>query len=148
MKISNKKAHFNYQLFEKYEAGIALNGKEVKAFKKNSVDLSNSFVKIISGELFLVNANFGITDPDISTTRARKLLMHKKEIVSLEVELKARKLTLVPVSLYNTDRKIKLEIALGKGKREFEKRDSIKKADVKRDIARELRGPKDNDSRM
>lgn len=148
MVIFNKKASFKYQLGDSYEAGIVLTGKEVKAYRKGSVDLSQAFAKILGTEIFLINANFGILDPDISTTRSRKLLLHKKEIYALESMLKAKKLTLVPKKLYNKGRKIKLELALGKGKKEFEKRDVIKKADIKRDLERELRGSKDNNSRV
>ena len=156
MVIYNKKAKFNYNLLDRFEAGIALNGKEVKAAKKGSVDLSNSFVKIIDNEIYLVNANFGITDPDIATTRARKLLVHKRQIYSLLTETKAKKLTLVPTKLYNKpglrsgsrkSRIFKLEVALAKGKKEFDKKESKKRKDIERDVEREIRGTKDNDAR-
>ena len=139
MKIFNKKAKFNYNLLEKYEAGIALTGKEVKAFRKGAVDLSSTYGKIIDGEVYLVGANFSVdTDP----TRSRKLLLHKKEITSILTKLKAKRLTLVPTKMYNKRRLVKLELALAKPKKQFSKKESKKRADLDREAERELRSDK------
>ncbi len=142
MKVVNKKANFNYTLFpERIEAGIALKGIEAKSFRDNRIDLLNSFVKIINGEVYLVNANIpakGLQKYD--PTRARKLLLHKREIIKLITKTKQQKLQIVAVSMYNKHRKIKLELALAKPKRKFDKKESIKKHDVQRDIERELKG--------
>jgi len=140
MKKINRKSGFKYNLFEKYEAGISLTGAEVKAFRRGSVDLSQSFAKIIGGEAHLVNANFAI---DKDATRTRKLLLHKKEILSINAKIKAKKLTLVPTKIYNKGRRIKVEVALAKSKKEFEKKDLIKRRDIDRDTERELRGDKE-----
>jgi SsrA-binding protein len=148
MKILNKNAKRNYKLLEIFEAGIVLTGTETKAIKKGRVDLSRSFGKIIDGEIYLVNANIAVENESENPYRSRKLLLHKKEIVSIMTKIMAKKLTLVPTKMYTRKRLIKLELALARGKRTFEKRESIKKADIRRDIERELRGVKDKDSRI
>lgn len=144
MKIVNKKAKFNYILYERYEAGIALSGSEAKALKTTGGNLNDSYVKIIDNELYLVNANIPVKGKkDYNSTRSRKLLLHKKEILSLKTKVKAKKLTLVPTKVYNRGHLVKVEIALAKSKRKFEKKESIKKKDIEREIERELRGRKE-----
>lgn len=140
MKIVNKKAKFNYKLFDRYEAGIELLGGEVKATKLGKVDLSNSFAKVVNGEIFLINASIPIQGKkDYRPTRTRKLLLRKDEIVSIKTKIKARKLTLVPTKVYTKGRLVKLEIALAKTKRKFEKKEEIKRKDIEREIAQELK---------
>jgi len=140
MKITNKKAQFDYILFDRYEAGISLLGGEVKSLKRNSVNLSQAFAKVIGNEIYLVNANIPIEGKkDYTPTRSRKLLLHKNEIVSIITKIKAKKLTLVPVKMYNKGLKIKLELALAKSKRKFEKKEAIKKKDIERELKRELK---------
>ena len=142
MKISNKKAYFNYQISETFEAGINLFGFEVKSVRLGKADLTGSFIKIVGGEAFLLNAkifpyqNARIEDYD--ENRTRKLLLHKKEIISLKSKVEGSNLSLVPVSLYIKSGFVKVEVGLGKGKKQYEKRESIKKKDVQRDIEREL----------
>lgn len=138
MKILNKKAKFNYKLYDKFEAGVVLTGSEVKAVKGGKVDLTNSFVKIIGGEAFLINANIAVNGKD--ATKTRKLLLHKGELISIKTKIKAKKLTLIPTKLYTRRRLIKLEVALAKTKRKFEKRQAIKRKDIEREIERELKG--------
>lgn len=140
MKILNKRAKFDFRLFERFEAGISLTGGEVKAVKNGSVDLSRSYAKIIGDEAYLINANIPVADvKDHNPTRTKKLLLHKKEIFSIQSKLKAKKLTLVPTKMYTKGRILKVEIALAKTKRKFEKRQLIKKKDIEREIERELR---------
>jgi len=140
MKITNKKAQFDYILYDRYEAGISLLGGEVKSLKRNSVNLSQAFAKVIGNEIYLVNANIPIEGKkDYTPTRSRKLLLHKNEIVSIITKIKAKKLTLVPVKMYNKGLKIKLELALAKSKRKFEKKEAIKKKDIERELKRELK---------
>lgn len=140
MHIANKKVHFNYNLFETYEAGISLLGAEVKALRVRGGDLSESYVKIIDGSPYLVNANIPIEGKkDYVSTRSRKLLLNKGEIIAIQTKVKAKKLTLVPTKLYNKGPLIKLEIALAKSKREFEKKESIKRKDLEREIEEELK---------
>lgn len=144
MRIVNKKAKFNYNLLEHLEAGVVLNGAEVKAVRRGGVDLSNSFAKIISGEVYLVNANIPVEGKkDYNPTRARKLLLHKNQITSITGKVKAKRLTLVPTKLYTKGNLVKAEIALAKSKRKFEKKETIKKRDIEREIERALRGSKD-----
>lgn len=137
MKIINKKAKFNYKLDEdRYEAGIVLKGNEIKAVRNKKVDISNSHARIMDNEVWLINSVFeGAETP----TRTRKLLLNKKEIVSIDSKMKQRKLTLVPILLYTKGRLVKVKLALGKTKRKFEKRESLKKKDIKRQIERELK---------
>lgn len=138
-RIVNKKARFNYEIEDELEAGIALTGAEVKAFRRGAVDLSNSHAKQMNGEMYLVNANFAIDASLGNPTRSRKLLMHKGEITSWATKAQARRLTFVPVALYNRGRLIKVSLGLAKPKRKFDKRQDIKKKDIKREIEREFK---------
>ncbi len=136
MLAQNKKAHFNYNLLEKKEAGIVLTGEEVKTLKERGADISSAYVKIIENEAYLVNANiFTSQDP----SRTRKLLLHKKEIFSLLSKIKSKKLTLIPLKLYNKGRRVKLEFALAKPKKSFEKKENIKKQEAERQAEIELK---------
>ncbi|MBU1126998.1 MAG: SsrA-binding protein SmpB [Patescibacteria group bacterium] len=143
-KIINRKALFNYEFLEKQEAGILLTGAEVKSIKMGRINLAESFVKIRGGELWLFNAHIAAYQPaadkDYEPTRTRKLLLHKKQIDQLARRIDQKGLTIVPVSCYTANHKVKLGIALAKGKREYEKKEKIKKRDIQRDIERELRG--------
>jgi len=136
MLAQNKKAHLNYNLLEKMEAGIALTGEEVKTLKERGGNLSGAYVKIIENEAYLVNANIFVSD---NPTRTRKLLLHKKEIFSLLSKIKSKKLTLIPLKLYNKGRHIKLEFALAKPKKAFEKKESLKRQEAERQAEMELK---------
>jgi SsrA-binding protein len=143
MKVINKKAKFNYKLFETYEAGIVLKGSEAKALRTNGVDLANSYVKIISGEVYLINANIQIPGKiDYNPTRSRKLLLHKDQIISIATKIKQKRLTLVPTKIYSKGNLFKVEVALAKSKRKFEKKESIKKKDIQREIEAALKSRK------
>lgn len=140
MKFFNKRARFDFQLLEKYEAGIVLTGGEAKAVRTGHLNLTGSYAKIIGGEGYLVNANIHITGAqNYDPTRSRKLLLHKKEIESIQSQIKAKKLTLVPVSMYTTHNLVKVELVLAKSKKKFEKKESIKKKDIARELERETR---------
>jgi SsrA-binding protein len=144
MRIFNRKAKFNYKLLETFEAGISLNGGEVKAIRRGNVNLSQSYAKVIGDEIYLINANIPVEGKkDYDPTRARKLLLHKDEIISINAKIKAKKLTLVPTKVYTNRKLVKVEIALAKSKRKFEKRQAIKKKDIEREIEREVRGIKE-----
>lgn len=142
MRIFNKKARFEYELVgEGIEAGISLKGAEAKSIRENRGDISQAFVKILNGEAFLVNANIPATGLDnYDSTRIRKLLLHKREILALVTKSKQKKLQIVPIRVYNKGHLIKLYLELGKPKRKFEKKESIKKKDIQRDIEAELKG--------
>ena len=140
----NRKARFNFEIIEKYEAGIELLGGEVKSVRGGKISLEGSFVIIRGGEAFLINANIPPyqvknTPKDYDPLRNRKLLLTKKELKELADSDKNKSLTVVPISVYNKNRKIKVEIALVKGKKSFDKRETIKKRDTDREIRREYK---------
>jgi SsrA-binding protein len=141
MRVFNKRARFEYELTpEKVEAGIVLKGVEAKAFRDGRINLSQSHVRILNGEAYLINANIPVEGMQkYEPTRMRKLLLHKNEILALVTKTKQKNLQIVPTMMYNKKRRIKLELTLGKSKRKFEKKDSIKKKDIERDIERELK---------
>ena len=140
----NRKARFDYEVLEKFEAGIELVGAEVKSVRGGQISLEGSFVIVRGGEAFLINANVPPYQPanapkDYDPLRNRKLLLTKKEIGELEASGKNKSLTIVPISVYNKGRKIKVEIALAKGKKKFDKRESIKKRETDIEIRREYK---------
>lgn len=144
MKVFNKRASFDYELQEKIEAGLVLSGSEAKSIRLGRVNISQAFAKIVGQEAWLINANIPIEGKkDYDATRSRKLLLHHSQIVSLEAKMKARKLTLVPVALYTKGRLYKVELALAKPKKKFEKKASLKAQDILRNAQRELRGEKE-----
>lgn len=140
MLIINKKVHFNYRLLDRIEAGISLSGSEAKTLRTRGGDLSNSYAKIINGEAYLINFNIPIENKkDYDPLRTRKLLLHKSEIVSITTKVKSQNLTIVPIKMYNKHRLYKIELALAKAKRKFEKKESIKKKDIEREIEEEFK---------
>ena len=140
MKITNKKANFNYSLEkERIEAGVVLSGGEAKAVRTGHLDLSQSHARIVNSEIYLINANIPVQGAvKYDSTRMRKMLLHKREIISISSKLKQQKLTLVPVKMYTKGHLVKCELALGKSKRKFEKKESIKRKDIQREVEREL----------
>lgn len=137
MRINNKKAYFKYNILDKFEAGIVLSGTEVKAFRSGAVSINEAFVRVMNGQMYLINAHFKQIPGTLSSTRTRKLLLHKREIEKLENAVKAKKLTLIPLSMYTKGRLIKVEVALVKAKKNFQKREKIKKRDLDRQMERE-----------
>lgn len=140
MKIINRKARYNYSLFEKFEVGVVLTGPEVKSLKAGNASLAESFVRIIDGEAWLLNAHINpypyADNRNYNARRSRKLLLHKKELLKLQQKTKMKSLTLVPVSCYTKGRNIKLEIALARGKKKYDKREAIKRRDIERELAK------------
>lgn len=141
----NRKVHFNYEILEKFDAGIELIGEEVKSVRGGRMSLEGAFIIIRGGECFLINSNIPPyqvknTAKDYDPLRNRKLLLTKKEITELAGSEKNKALTIVPISVYNKGRKIKVNIALAKGKKLRDKRESIKKRDTDREIRREYKG--------
>lgn len=139
----NKKASFDYFLETRYEAGIELVGTEVKSIKHGKVSIKESFVRIIKNEVFILNMNvtgyeYGNIH-NIDEKRARKLLLNKKEIEKLKEKTSIKGYTIVPVSIYSKNRLVKVEIALAKGKKNYDKRESLKEKTIKREIEREHR---------
>jgi len=141
----NKKAGFQYQILDKFEAGIVLNGQEVKSIKSGRASLKSAFVVFKQSEPYLINVHIPPYQPknapkNYDPTRPRKLLLKKKEIKYLIGKSQEKGLTLIPLRLYIKKGKIKVEIAIGKGKRKVDKREEIKKRDVEREIRRVLKG--------
>lgn len=143
MKIVNRKATFNYEILERFEAGVVLTGSEVKSVKLGRADLGDSYVKIINNELYLVNTDIPkykySGDKEYDPKRSRKLLVRKDELLLLESKLKQKRLTLIPLSLYVTRGRIKVEVGLGRGKREYEKREKEKERTLDRELLYESR---------
>jgi SsrA-binding protein len=141
MKIMNKRASFDFELHEHFEAGINLTGAEVKAVKLGHADLTGSHVRIIGSEAYLINAQvfpYQYARPEgYDERRTRKLLLHKKEILSLKAKMDGQNLTVVPISMYTRHSLIKLELALGKGKKQFQKKEAKKRKDLDRELERE-----------
>ena len=141
----NRKARFDYEILEKYETGIELLGTEVKSIRGGKMSLEGAFVIVRGGEAYLINSNIPPyqaknAPKDYDPLRNRKLLLTKKELAELSGSEKNKSLTIVPISVYNKNRKIKVAIALVKGKKKFDKRETIKKRDTDREIRREYKG--------
>lgn len=142
MKITNKRAYYDYEISDTVEAGINLSGAEVKAIRLDHADLSGSYVKIIGSEAYLVNAKvfpYEYARPEnYQEDRTRKLLLHKKEIISLKSKTEGKNMGLVPISLYDRGGFIKLEVGIGRGKKKFDKKEAKRRHDLDRDLEREL----------
>lgn len=140
----NKKARFDFELLETFEAGLSLEGFEVKAVRAGRADLTGAHVIIRGNEAFLVGASIppfqkANTPKEYDPEHPRRLLLSKKEIAQLAAAESKKGLTLVAISLYNKGRLLKLSFAIAKGKKKFDKRESIKERDTKRDMERTLK---------
>ncbi len=139
--IINRKARFNFEILEKYEAGIALVGCEVKSIRAGKVSLAESYCKFDDTELYLIDCHIApyekaSTHNIYSPTRPRKLLMHKSELRRLRGKVTEKGLTIVPLRMYNDRHLIKVEIALARGRKKVDKRAEIKKRDLEREARR------------
>ena len=144
MKIltSNKKAYHNFFVSDLLEAGIELMGSEIKSVSQGKISLSDSFVVIKDGEAYLKNcyiASYENSQPDSETKRTRKLLLHKEEILKLERKIKEKGFSIIPTKVYMAKGKVKVEIALAKGKKLYDKRQVLKDKAIQRDIDRALK---------
>jgi len=141
--IQNKKANFDYEIIRRIEAGIELLGFEVKSLKLGQGSLVGSHVVVRAGEAFVINMNIppyqiGNTPKEYDPLRSRRLLLTKKEIKTLtEVENQIG-LTIVPTSVYNKGKKLKMEVAVVRGKKKYDKRETIKKRDTERELRRRV----------
>ncbi|GFZ84973.1 SsrA-binding protein [Rickettsiales bacterium] len=143
----NRKANFNYTIEESIETGIMLLGSEVKSLRTQSCSISEGHIYQDKGELWLAGVNIPIykktAKPEHDPCRLRKLLLHKKEISRLATKLKTKGVAIIPISIYSNERgKIKVKIALGKGKKIYDKRQDIKKRDWEREKSRILKDAK------
>jgi SsrA-binding protein len=144
MRIFNKRATYDYQISDRLEAGITLYGYEVKAIRNGHADLTGSFVKIQGTEAYLVNAKIFPYEfaslKDYDQGRTRKLLLHKAEIIALKSKTDGANMAIVPLSMYLKHGFIKIELGIGKGKKQYEKKEAIKRKDLEREVEEELRG--------
>ncbi len=140
---TNRKAQHDYFIEDRYEAGVALTGTEIKSVRAARVNLRDGFVQIRGGEAWLINVHISPYDfgnrENHEPRRERKLLLHRQEIRKLLAKVSERGWTIVPLSMYLKDGRAKLEIALVRGKRLYDKRDAVAERDADRDLARELR---------
>ncbi len=140
---TNRRARFDYEILDTVEAGLVLVGPEVKSLRAGKANLSDAYATIRRGEAWLVNAHFspykeaGRDNPD--PRRERKLLLHRREIAKLSGQIAERGLTLVALSLYFRDGRAKVELGLARGKRKYDKRESIRKREEQREVARVMR---------
>ncbi len=143
MEINNRKAKFNYKIFEEIEAGIVLTGTEIKSIRNGKANLGDSYAVIKNGECFLINMHISPYEQgnlfNHDETRTRKLLLHKKEILKLGNKIRLEGFTLVPLKMYLVRGKAKVLLGLAKGKKNYDKRESIKERDIKRNIAKNFK---------
>lgn len=141
---SNKSAFHDYEILDRFEAGLVLTGAEIKAIRAGKIRLDGSYARFLGAtadtepELFVVNLHIGIVDGD--TTRSRKLLMHRSELDKLRGQTEAKGLTLVPLVLGLSRGRAKLEIGLGRGLKQHDKREKLRKKAIDRDVERDYRG--------
>ena len=143
IEIKNKKAYFDYEVLEEIETGIALTGTEIKSIRNGNVNLKDSYAIIRNSEVYLLNMHISeykegnIFNHD--EKRTRKLLLHKKEILKLRDKIELNGNTLVPLKLYFKGNKVKILLGLAKGKKTYDKRESIKKKDIEKEIKKEFK---------
>ena len=143
MEILNRKARYDYEIHDTYEVGIVLTGNEIKSVRKGSVNLKDSYIIIKNSEAYILNMHITNYDKAVfkeEETRTRKLLLHKDEIIKINDKISIKGFTLVPLRLYFKNGKAKLEIGVAKGKHTFDKKESIKERDIKRDTDKALKG--------
>ena len=141
---SNKKAHYNYEILEKFEAGIVLQGSEVKSLREGNGNIKESYIKFFNKELWII----GMHIPEYShsgysghsAVYDRKLLLHKKELVKLKKKVDIKGVTMVPISIYFKNERVKIEFALARGKKKWDKRETIMKKDLERQNQRLYKG--------
>lgn len=140
---NNSKALFDYEILERFSAGLELLGLEVKSIRAGKINLRGAFVAVRGDEAYLLGAEIPAYQPknapnDYDSGRVRKLLMGKDELKKLKDAEKVKGLTIVPISVYNKGRFLKIDVAIARGKKKFDKRQAIKKRDVERDLRRSL----------
>ena len=143
IEINNRKAKFDYEIFDTYEAGIALTGTEIKSIRLGNCNLKDSYVVIRNNEAYIINMHISHYEEgnifNHEETRTRKLLLHKKEIFKLNDKIKINGYTLIPLKLYFKKNKVKLTIGLAKGKKNYDKRQSIKEREININLRKELK---------
>jgi len=143
MEILNRKARYDYEIEETYEAGIVLTGTEIKSIRNGKVNIKDSYAIIRNNEIFLLNTHISLYDEgnrfNHEEDRTRKLLLHKKEILKLRDKVEIDGYTLIPLKIYFVKAKAKVLIGVARGKKNYDKRETIKKRDVEREIQRNFK---------
>lgn len=143
IEINNRKAKFDYEILETYEAGIVLTGTEIKSVRLGNVNLKDSYGIIKNNEIYILNMHISeykegnIFNHD--EKRTRKLLLHKKEILKIRDKVNLDGITLVPLKLYFKKNKVKILLGIGKGKKTYDKREAIKKKDIEKEIKKQMK---------
>lgn len=139
----NRKARFNYEILSTFPAGLELTGQEVKSVRAGKISLTGAYISVRGGEAFLLNAHiepYQIKNaPEFDPLRPRRLLLSRLELAELALAEGTKGLTIVPLSVYNKGRFLKLDVAIVRGKKKFDKRETIKKRDTERDLGQKLR---------
>ncbi len=140
--VNNRRAAHDYFLEDRFEAGLVLRGSEIKSIRAGRAQLKEAYVLVQAGEMFLLNAHIAAYEPaardNHDPVRPRKLLMHKREIAKLSEKVKAKGYTIVPTRLYLAKGRAKLEIALAKGKKQYDKRQAVAERDSQREMQRQI----------
>ena len=143
MEILNRKARYDYEIEDTYEAGIVLTGTEIKSIRLGKVNIKDSYAIIRNNEIFLLNTHISIYDEgnrfNHEEDRTRKLLLHKKEILKLRDKLELEGYTLIPLRFYFVKNKCKVEIGVCKGKKNYDKKESIKERDIQRELEKDFK---------
>lgn len=143
MEILNRKARYDYEIEDTYEAGIVLTGTEIKSIRQGKANIKDSYAIIRNNEIFLINTHISLYDEgnrfNHEETRTRKLLLHKKEIYKLRDKLEIEGYTLVPLKIYFVKGRAKVLIGVAKGKKNYNKKESIKERDIKREMEKDIK---------
>ncbi len=143
MEILNRNAKYNYQIFETVEAGIVLTGTEIKSLRLGKANIKDSYVRVKNNEMYIINMHISSYDNgnifNHDETRERKLLLHKKEIFKFRDKIKLESYTIIPLKVYLVKGRAKVLIGLAKGKKNYDKREDIKKRDIERNIRARLK---------
>lgn len=143
MEVINRKANYDYEIIDTYEAGVVLTGTEIKSIRLGRITLKDSYAIIKNNEIFLLNVHISSYEQgnrfNHDELRTRKLLLHKKEIIKLKEKIDKEGFTIIPLKLYFVKGKVKILLGLAKGKKNYDKRESIKKKDIERQIATDLK---------
>ena len=143
MEILNRKARYDYEIEETYEAGISLTGTEIKSIRNGKMNIGDSYAIIKNEEIFLLNSSISLYDEgnrfNHEETRTRKLLLHKKEIKKLANRVELEGYTLIPLKVYFVKQRVKVLIGVAKGKKNFDKRETIKKREAEREMAKNIK---------
>ncbi len=143
MEIQNRKARYDYEIEDTYEAGISLTGTEIKSIRQGKANIKDSYAIIRNDEIYLLNTHISLYDEgnrfNHSETRTRKLLLHKKEILKLKNKLEIEGYTLIPLKIYFVRGRAKVLIGVAKGKKSYNKKEAIKERDIKREMERNFK---------